>query len=57
MLQDNEMKKFTLTLTKKEWDRLSKAVDLAGMRTKAEFLRFLINDYVIEFYPDLKDKK
>lgn len=51
------MKKFTLTLTQKEWDRLSKAVDLAGMRTKAEFLRFLINDYVIEFYPDLKDKK
>jgi metal-responsive CopG/Arc/MetJ family transcriptional regulator len=51
------MKKFTLSLTANEWDKLSRAVELSGMRTKSELLRFLINDYVIEFYPDLKDKK
>jgi metal-responsive CopG/Arc/MetJ family transcriptional regulator len=50
------MKKFTISLTANEWDRLSKAVELSGMRTKSEFLRFLINDYVLDFYPNLKDK-
>jgi len=45
------MKKFTITLTANEWDRLTKAVELSGMRTKAEFLRFLINDYILDFYP------
>lgn len=52
------MKKFTITLKQKEWERLSRAVELAGMRTKAEFLRFLINNYVVEFYPEKgKDSK
>lgn len=51
------MKKFTLSLTVNEWNKLNLAVELAGMRTRSELLRFLINDYVIEFYPDLKDKK
>lgn len=46
------MKKFTLSLTAKEWDKLSKAVELSGMRTKSELLRFLINDYLTEFYPE-----
>lgn len=46
------MKKFTISLTANEWDKLTRAVELSGLRTKAELLRFLINDYILEFYPE-----
>jgi metal-responsive CopG/Arc/MetJ family transcriptional regulator len=51
----HEMKKFTIMLTMDEWEKLNRAQEIVGFRTKSELIRFLIGNYVLEFYPEKKE--
>ena len=42
--------KLTITLNQDEVERLNRAVDLSGLRSKAELMRFLIKNYLNDFY-------
>lgn len=44
------MKKITVNFSDLEYEKIEKARELSGLRTKAELIRFLLTQYIREYY-------